>query len=173
MDFYEVVRTRRSIRSYKPDPIPEEVLNRILEVVRIAPSGSNRQPWKFIIVRDGGLKRRLASACQNQGFIADAPVVIVACGYNIHYNRGGYMGDMSMLVDGSIAFTHLILAARAEGLGTCWIGAFNNEEIKGILNIPEDMNVVAITPLGYPRDEGFTGPGPRKSLTEITTIDKF
>lgn len=173
MEFHEVIRTRRSIRAYRPDPIPEEALNRVLEAVRIAPSGSNRQPWKFIIVSNGDLRRRLAAACGNQGFIAEAPVVVVACGYNINYNRGGYMGDMSMLIDVSIAFTHLILAARAEGLGTCWIGSFNNEEVKKILNIPEDVNVVAVTPLGYPKDDGFANPGSRKPIKEIIFIDKF
>ncbi|MBS7606358.1 MAG: nitroreductase family protein [Candidatus Bathyarchaeia archaeon] len=173
MDFYEVIRTRRSIRSYKPDPVPDDVLTRILEAARIAPSGSNRQPWKFIVVRDEELKRRLAIACHNQMFIAEAPVVIVACGYNIHWNRGEYMGDLSMLVDVSIAFTHLILAARAEGLGTCWIGSFSNEEVKRILGIPKDVNVVAITPLGYPRDEDFGEPGPRKPLSEIVSFDRF
>ena len=173
LDFYEVIRTRRSIRSYKPDPIPKEVLTRVLDAARIAPSGSNRQPWKFIVVKDEELKRRIAKACHNQMFIAEAPVVIVACGYNIHYNRGEYMGDFSMLVDVSIAFTHLILAARAEGLGTCWIGSFNNEEIKRILSIPEEVNVVAITPLGYPKDEEFREPGPRKPLSEIMSVDKF
>lgn len=173
MDFYDVIRTRRSIRSYKPDPIPEETLTRILEAARVAPSGSNRQPWKFIIVKNEEIKRKLARACHNQMFIAEAPIVIVACGYNIHWNRGEYMGDLSMLVDVSIAFTHLILAARAEGLGTCWIGSFSNKEVKKILNIPEDVNVVAITPLGYPKDENFGEPGPRKPLSEIVSIDHF
>jgi len=173
MEFYDVIRTQRSIRSYMPTPISEKALNRVLEAVRIAPSGSNRQPWKFIIVKDEELKRRLVPACGNQRFIAEAPVVIMACGYNIHYNRGRYMKDLSMIVDVSIAFTHLILAARAEGLGTCWIGDFNNEEVKKILNIPEGVNVVAITPLGYPRGEGFTDPASRKSLAEIVSIDKF
>ncbi|MCD6466077.1 nitroreductase family protein [Candidatus Bathyarchaeota archaeon] len=173
MDFYEVIRTRRSIRSYKPDPVPDEVLMRVLEAARIAPSGSNRQPWKFIIVKDENLRRRVAQACHNQMFIAEAPIVIVACGYNIHWNRGGYMGDLSMLIDVSIAFTHLILAARAEGLGTCWIGAFDNEEVKNLLNIPKEVNVVAITPLGYPKDEEFREPGPRKPISEIISIDKF
>ncbi|MBS7611205.1 nitroreductase family protein [Candidatus Bathyarchaeota archaeon] len=173
MDFYEVIRTRRSIRSYKPDPIPEDVLTRVLEAARIAPSGSNRQPWKFIVVKNEELKRKLAVACYGQMFIGEAPIVIVACGYNIHWNRGEYMGDLSMLVDVSIAFTHLILAARAEGLGTCWIGSFSNEKVKEILGIPKDVNVVAITPLGYPRDEDFGEPGPRKPLSEIVSIDKF
>jgi len=173
MDFYKVVRTRRSIRSYKPDPIPNDVLRRVLEAARIAPSGLNRQPWKFIIVRDESLKKKVARACHNQMFIAEAPLVIVACGYNIHWNRGGYMGDLSMLIDVSIAFTHLILAARAEGLGTCWIGSFDNEEVKNILGIPKDVNVVAITPLGYPKGEKFSEPEPRKNLSEIVSIDKF
>jgi len=172
MDFYEVIRTRRSIRSFKPDPIPDEVLSRVLEAVRIAPSGSNRQPWKFIVVKDEALKKHLVPACHNQRFIAEAPAIIVACGSDIRWNRGGYMGQMSMLVDVSIAFTHLILAARVEGLGTCWIGDFNNDEVKKVLDIPEDMNVVAVTPLGYPKEEAFTEPGPRKPLAEIVSTDK-
>jgi len=173
MDFYEVIRTRRSIRSYRSEPVPEEVLNRVLEAARIAPSGDNRQPWRFIVVKDEGLKRRLVPACGNQSFIAEAPVVVVACGRNIDYDRGRYMGGFSMLVDVSIAFTHLVLAARAEGLGTCWIGDFSNEEVKRVLGVPEGANVVAVTPLGYPKDEGFAGPGPRKSLKEIVSVDKF
>jgi nitroreductase len=119
------------------------------------------------------LKRRLVAACHNQEFIAEAPVVIVACGYNIHWNRGGYMGELSMLMDVSIAFTHLILAARAEGLGTCWIGSFDNKEVKKILGVPEDVNVVALTPLGYPKDEKFGEPGPRKPLSQIVSVDRF
>lgn len=173
MDLYEVMRTRRSIRSYRADPIPEEVLNRVLEAARIAPSGSNRQPWRFILVQDEKVKRQLVPACGSQSFIAEAPVVVVACGHNIHYNRGGYMGEMSILVDVSIGFTHLILAARAEGLGTCWIGAFNNDEVKRILKIPDDANVVAVTPLGCPKDEKFREPSSRKGLEEIVSTDRF
>ena len=173
MDFYDVAKTRRSVRSYRSDPIPEEVLNRVLEAVRIAPSGSNRQPWRFIVVEDEDAKQRLVPACNGQSWIADAPVVIVACGQNIHYNRGGYMGDMSVLVDVAIGFTHLILAARAEGLGTCWIGAFSNDEVRKTLGVPEDYYVVAVTPLGYPEGEPFKGPGSRKPLSEIASTDKF
>ena len=173
MDFYEVVRTRRSVRSYRRDPIPEEVLRRVLEAARVAPSGSNRQPWKFILVRDEELKQKMVSVCNHQGFLAEAPLVVVACGCNIHYNRGGYMRDLSMLVDVTIAFTHLILAARAEGLGTCWIGAFDNEAVKKLLDIPEEVNVVAVTPLGYPKGKAFSEPGPRKSLEEVVSQNRF
>jgi nitroreductase len=124
---FEVIQTRRSVRSFKKNHIPKEVLNRILDPARIAPSGSNRQPWKFIIVKDEALKQKIALACNNQKFIADAPVIVVACGQRLPINRGGYIVEMSMLLDVAIAFTHLILAARAEGLGACWIGVFSND----------------------------------------------
>ena len=173
MDFYEVIKTRRSIRSYSPDPIPDDVLDRVLDAARIAPSGSNRQPSKFILIGDDTMKRKLIPLCADQSFIAGAPLVIVACGQDINYNRGGYMGDMSMLVDVSIAVDHLTLAARSEGLGTCWIGSFDNEGIKKLLHVPQDANVVALTPIGYPRGEAFRESASRKSLSEIVFIDKY
>ncbi|MCX7705524.1 MAG: nitroreductase family protein [bacterium] len=157
MDFYQVIKTRRSIRSYKKTDIPEDVLKKVLNAARIAPSGSNRQPWKFIVVRDKERIKKLAQLCHNQSFIAQAPVVIAGCGRNIHYNRGGWMGDYSVIVDVAIAFDHLTLAARAEGLGTCWIGSFDNDEIKKYLGIPDDYNVIALTPLGYPESENLFG----------------
>jgi nitroreductase len=173
MDFYEVIKTRRSVRAYASDPIPDDVLNRVLDAARIAPSGSNRQPWKFILVKDGDVKKKLVSSCGGQSFIAEAPLVIVACGRNIHYNRGGYMGDMSMLVDVSIAVDHLTLAARAEGLGTCWIGLFDNESIKKLLQIPKDVNVVALVSIGYPCGKVFKELGSRKSMSEIISVGKY
>ena len=130
MEFYDVIKTRRSVRSYKPDMPNQGALDRVLEAARIAPSGSNRQPWKFVVVTDPVSRERLVAACGNQKFVGEAPIVVVACGYDVKYDRGGYMGDKAFLVDVSIAFTHLILAARAEGLGTCWIGDFENEKVK-------------------------------------------
>lgn len=173
MDFYDVIRTRRSVRSLKKDPIPEEVLSRVLEAAGVAPSGSNRQPWKFILIKDEALKQKMVSACNNQEFVADAPIIVVVCGQKLPINRGGYMGEMSMLLDVSIAFTHLILAARAEGLGTCWLGAFNNNEIKKLLKVPDEYEVIAATPLGYPSEDVFTEPKNRKSLDEIFSLNKF
>jgi nitroreductase len=173
MDFYEVIETRRSVRSYRSDPIPDDVLKRVLNAARIAPSGNNRQPWKFVVVKDEAIKQDLVPAMDNQRFVAEAPIIISACGCNIHANRGGYMGDLSMLVDVTIAMDHLILAARAEGLGTCWVCAFDNKEVKKILNIPADFQVVAITPLGYPQGERFQPVKFRKPLAEIICVDKF
>jgi len=174
MDFYKVIQTRRSIRKYLPKKIDDEILNSVLNAARIAPSGSNRQPWKFIIVSDATTKKKLAELSDDQDFIAEAPVVVVACGFNIHYNRGSYMGDYSMLVDVAIAVDHLTLAARNEGLGTCWIGSFDNDGIKRLLGIPDDVQVVALIPLGYPADpDAFKPVSGRKKLQEIISWEKF
>ncbi|MGD2200557.1 MAG: nitroreductase family protein [Candidatus Bathyarchaeota archaeon] len=173
MEFYEVIKTRRSVRSYSPMKPDDESLQRVLEATRLAPSGSNRQPWRFIIVTDAEKRAKLQEACGNQRFVGAAPAVVVACGYDVKYNRGGYMGEMAFLVDVSIAFTHLILAARAEGLGTCWIGDFKNGAIKELLGIPEDWDVVAVTPLGYPEGDPFKETGRRKPLDEITSEESF
>jgi len=173
MDFYEVLQTRRSIRSYKPDFIPEDVLNRVMEAARIAPSGNNRQPWKFVIVKDEKLRNELVPLCFDQTFMAQAPITIVATGADVKYNRGNYMGALSMLVDVTIALDHITLAARAEGLGTCWIGSYDNEKVKRLLDIPVEIQVVGLTPLGYPTDPHFAGVGRRRPLKEIICFDKW
>ena len=167
MDIYTIMRTRRSVRHYRPDPIPQEVLDRVLDAARIAPSGSNRQPTRLIVVRDPEIKEQLVPLCHDQAFIATAPVVVVACGRDLHYNRGEWMGDYAMIVDVSIAVDHLTLAARAEGLGTCWIGSFSNAKLKEFFGLPDDVNVVALTPLGYPEGDPFTDPEGRLPLEEF------
>ena len=168
MEFYDVIKTRRSIRSYKDTPIPEDAMSRVLEATRIAPSGHNRQFWKFYIVEDPEVKRKVAEGCDGQMWIADTPAVIVAVGYNVPFSRGGYMGDMTFMMDVTIAFTHLVLAARAEGLGTCWIGAFSNDSVKEAMGLPAHENVVAVTPIGYPDKGVFSENTSRKALDEIT-----
>ncbi|HUU54051.1 MAG TPA: nitroreductase family protein [Armatimonadota bacterium] len=167
MDIYTIMRTRRSVRHYRPDPIPQEVLDRVLDAARIAPSGSNRQPTRLIVVTDPKIKEQLVPLCHDQAFIATAPVVVVACGRDLHYNRGEWMGDYAMIVDVSIAVDHLTLAARAEGLGTCWIGSFSNAKLKEFFGLPDDVNVVALTPLGYPEGDPFTDPEGRLPLEEF------
>jgi nitroreductase len=173
MDFYDVIRTRRSVRKYRHDPIPEEVLRRVLDAARIAPSGSNRQPTRLIVVQDQARKWELVPLCHDQGFVATAPVVVIACGRNLRYSRGEWMGDYSMLVDVSIAVDHLTLAARAEGLGTCWIGSFNGPLLKEAFSLPEDYQVVALTPLGYPEGDPFTDPQGRMPLEELVMWEQW
>ncbi len=174
MDFYDVIRTRRSIRSFRTDNIEDQVLNRVLDAARVAPSGSNRQPWRFIVVKDRETRNLLVPACRDQKFLAEAPAVVAICSLEIPSNRGNYMGEFSVLVDVSIAFDHLLLAARREGLGTCWIGAYDNNEVKKILGVPEKVQVAALTPLGYPKDpEAFQSVKDRKNLKDIVYYEKW
>ncbi len=171
MEFYEVIRRRLSVRAYKPDPVPEEVLKRILEAARLAPSAKNYQPWKFIVVTDGKIRQELVPACRGQAFIAQAPVVICACAIEAEAwkGMGGYWSAAE--VDVAIALEHIILAAVAEGLGTCWIGAFIEAEVKRVLQIPEGVKPVALTPVGYQAQE--PKPRPRKPLEEIVSYNRF
>jgi nitroreductase len=171
MSVLEVISQRRSVRAYNQDPIPEESLYRVLEAARLAPSGKNLQPWKFVVVQDSALKKKLAKASNDQDFIADAPLIVVACGFPDECYRamGRYM--KSWPVDVTIALEHLILQAQEEGLGTCWIGSFEEEEVKSLLSVPQEVKVLALTPLGYPAEEPeFRG---RKSLAEIISYDSF
>ncbi len=171
MDFYKAVQSRLSIRAYKPDPVPEEALNRILEAARLAPSAKNLQPWKFIVVKDPAVRAALIPACRGQAFVGEAPLVICACAVESEAwtNMGGYW--KSDIVDVTIAFEHIVLAAAAEGFGTCWIGAFLEEEVRKVLAIPAGVKPVALTPLGYPAREAK--PRPRKSLSEIVCWDRY
>jgi len=171
MDFYDVIRQRKSVRKYKSDPIPDEVLNRILEAGRIAPSAKNIQPWHFIVIKDPVIKERIAEASRGQLFMADADVILCGCALeDIAWGRmGGYMS--SFAVDLTIAMDHMILAATNEGLGTCWIGAFDEKAAKEILGVPENVRIVALTPVGYPAEEPKDRG--RKKLKEIMSYDKY
>lgn len=171
MSVLEIIQKRRSIRKYKSDPIPEDVFQRVLEAARLAPSGKNLQPWKFVLVQNQELKEKLAKASAGQYFMAIAPIIIVACGFpeNCYSSMGRYM--KSWPVDVTIALEHLILQAEEEGLGTCWIGSFEEGEVKSILNIPEDVKVLALTPLGYPAERP-TDRG-RKHLEDIVSYDGY
>ena len=165
MDLFEVIEKRRSIRSYKPTPIPNEHLKKILEAARLAPSGKNLQPWRFIIVRDPERKRMLAEAAMNQMFIAEADVVIVALSDPTIYSSTGTKRRIPYLQDPMIAIEHMVLAATAFGYGTCWIGVFNEDKVKQIVNAPEELAVIALLPIGVPNEN--PPPRPRKSFEEI------
>jgi len=168
MEFVELVRSRYSVRSYLSRPVEQDKLDRILEAVRLAPSGSNRQPWRFVVVRDEEVRRQLVAACSNQQFIAQAPVVVAGVGLMPdHVMRCDIPGDP---VDVSIAMEHLALAAAAEGLGTCWIGAFYQGQVRKVLGIPDSAKVVAVMTLGYPADSPRSKN--RKPVSEIVCYDQ-
>lgn len=169
MDVKEAIKQRRSVRSYKPDAVPEESLNRVLEAARLAPSAHNAQAWRFVVVKDEEKKQQLARAAHNQDFVAAAPIVIAAVA--LEPERMMSCNVPSYAVDLAIAVDHMTLQAVEEGLGTCWIGAFSQEEVKEILGVLEECKVVALLPLGYPADEPRGKM--RKRLDEIVSFDSF
>ncbi|MGQ9544812.1 MAG: nitroreductase family protein [Candidatus Bathycorpusculaceae bacterium] len=174
MDLFEVIEKRRSIRKFKPQPVKEGDLRKILEAGRLAPSGGNLQPWYFMVVRDSEVKKALSVASNNQKFVADADTVVVALGNSRSPSKLPYKLSstrIAHLQDPMIAVEHMVLAATALGYGTCWIGAFNEEEVKRILKIPENLAVIALLPIGVP-DES-PPPKPRKAFKEIIFKDSY
>ncbi len=168
MDIKEVIQKRYSCRSYKDTPVPDEKLKSILEATRLAPSASNRQPYKFIIVKDKEKREKLAEAA-GQNFIAEAAIIIA--GVSLEPERIMSCEVPTYAVDVAVAMEHIALQACAEGLGSCWIGAFAQQETKKILEVPEKYKVVTLMPIGYPADS--SGPKDRKSLGELVSYEKF
>ena len=169
MELYEAIRSRYSVRSYQDKPVEDDKLGRILEAARLAPSGSNRQGWKFVVVRDADTRGKLVAACRDQEFVAAAPVVIAGVGLTPDRKMScDVPGDP---VDVAIAMEHIALAAVAEGLGTCWIGAFHQDRVRDLLGVSADAKVVEVMTLGYPADE--LPAKNRKAIDEIVCYDKF
>ena len=164
MDVSEAIQSRRSVRKYKPDSIPSEDLHRILEAARLAPSAGNRQPWRFILVRDVEKKRALAEVARNQTFLADAYVIVVAA-------AEPEVSEKWCDRDTMIAVEHMVLTATALGYGTCWIGAFNEEDVKSLFGIPSKVRVVVILPIGKPDEK--PNPRLRKEISEIFFEEEY
>jgi len=164
LDVFETIKTRRSIRKYKPNQIPDEKLKMIFEAARLAPSAGNRQPWRFVVVRDTERKKALAKAAKNQMFIADAAAIIAAVG-DPEVSKKWHDKDVMIAVE------HMALAATALGYGTCWIGALEEKEVKRLLNIPKKAHVIALLPIGVPDDT--PSPRPRKEISEIFFEEEY
>lgn len=169
MNIYQAVETRRSVREYREDPILDDALKRIMGAAALAPSAENSQEYKFIIVRNKDKRKALSRAANGQKFVATAPIIIAA----VSLNSEAIMdcGVPQYPVDVAIAVDHITLAAVEEGLGTCWIGAFNQDEVKSILNIPEQYKVVVLLTLGVPYEE--PSPKSKKSLAELVCREEF
>ena len=169
MDVNEVIKVRRSIRKYKVKQIEEDKLFRVLEAGRLSPSASNKQPWHFIVITDPEIRRKMKEAYSRRWFY-EAPVIIVGCvDPTIAAVRDG---ENFWKVDGAIAMQSMILQATEEGLGTCWIGAFQEAVVRKILEIPSHIRVLAMTPLGYP-DEVKEKVTRRKKMDEIIHNNKW
>lgn len=169
MELTEVIKNRKSIRDYKDTPVPEDKLQKVLEAARLAQSGANRQEWKFVVVRDANKREVLCHAAGGQKHVGQAPVIIAAV--STAPEKMMKCEVPSGPVNVSIAIDHMTLVAHEEGLGTCWIGAFSQEESRGILEIPESCTIIALLTLGFPNQEGKEKT--RKTMEEIVCYDTY
>ena len=173
MDVFDAIKGRRSIREFKPDPIDEKDLEKILDAGRSSPSAGNCQPWEFVVVRDDRVKQKLVHAALGQTFIAEAPVVVVVCA-NIprtadRYGRRG--AELYCIQDTAAAIQNMHLAAYALGYGTCWIGAFDEGVAAKAIKAPPEIRPLAIIPIGKPAEK--PSPTPRLPLNRIVHEDTF
>ncbi|MGQ9680399.1 MAG: nitroreductase family protein [Candidatus Bathyarchaeia archaeon] len=168
MDVMEAIRTRRSIRKYKKGKIPEKDLIEIFTAAQLAPSAGNKQPWRFVVVRDPEKIKELAMLANNQMWIADAGAVIAA----LAMDKGSpEVYPKWAERDVMIAVEHMVLAAWSLGYGTCWVGAFDEEKVKGFLGVPEKMTVIILLPIGIPDHKPEARP--RKKISEIFSSEKY
>ena len=154
MDFWKVLPSRHCVRSFDPGKeIPDDKVEKILSAAKMAPSAGNAQDWEFIVIRAGKIKQQLVEAAGNQDFIAPAPVVIIVClnfkKINPEYGQRGR--ELYAIQDTAAAAQNILLAATALGLGACWVGAFDEAKVKGVLGLGQNLRPVVIIPIGYPK----------------------
>ncbi len=166
MDTLELLKSRRSIRKYKSKPVEEEKLNKCLEAARWAPSASNKQPWEFLIVKDEVMRKKFAEIHPYAKFVAESPVVFIPL-TNPEIHSKYHMSDTGLTI------LHFMIQAHAEGLGTCWAGVIGTSfesELKKLLNVPDNLNIMALVALGYPDQERESS---RKELDELVHWDMY
>ena len=173
-DMLKMIQSRKSIRKYSQEPIPENELKEILKTGFSAPSGGNMQPWRVVVVKDQTRKDLLAVAALGQSFIAEAPVLLVVCAVPYEsaerYKERG--ATLYTLQDTAALTQNILLASHALGYATCWIGAFNEDEVSKIVKVPEGMRPVSMIPIG--RADGIEPKGrPRKPIGEIVIEEEF
>jgi nitroreductase len=173
VDVFEAIKGRRSIRAFTDEPVSEDEVNQLLDAARRAPSAGNIQPWEFVVVRDAKLKRGLVEAALNQTFIEEAPVVFVVCANQTRSSRryGSRGASLYCLQDTAAAIQNINLAAYALGLATCWVGAFQEEEARKVLQISDGVRPVAIIPVGHPAEK--PAPRSRRPVSEIVHREVF
>jgi nitroreductase len=168
MDVYKAIETRRSVRKYKSGSMPDNELKRVLEAARLAPSAGNKQPWGFVVVRNQESKKKLAEVARNQLWIGEAGVVVVAFADPVQ-SPGGYSRWNER--DVMTAVEHMVLAAWELGYGSCWVGAFEEEKVKTIVELPEDKKVICLLPIGTPAE--FPSPKQRREFKEVFHTESY
>jgi nitroreductase len=165
-----LLKGRRSIRRYRPDPVPDDMIEQLLEAGRVAPSASNRQPWAFIVVRDGALIKQVAEYAAfyfvRWAHVEESPLLIVLCGHRKNHIYRQFLHEDIGLAGGQI-----MLQAKALGLGTCWIGGLNRKALADILKVPHEWEIVGLLTVGFPAEE--PKPSPRKPLADIVHYEVF
>ena len=164
MSVVDVILSRKSIREYYDKDIPTDVLNKIMEAGRQSPSAANRQPYRFIVVSDSEIKKELPGLVS--GFLKNAPIVIVGCA-----NPKVMLTGKWAVVDTTIALENMVIAAWSLGVGSCWIGAFDEQKVKNVLQIPEKWKVVALLSLGYPAENPESRK--KKEKSELFSFNRF
>jgi nitroreductase len=164
MDFFELIQERYSVRRYKSTSVEDEKLNQVLEAARLAPTAANRQPFRVVVIETAGHEEELSTVYGAEWF-TDAPLVLCVCGVEAEAWVRSHDGKSYLDVDAAIVMDHIVLAATALGLGTCWIAAFNPDAAREVLDLPEGVEPIIFTPLGYPD----TSPGSkrRKDLDDL------
>ncbi len=165
MDVYQCIRSRLTVRSFKPDPVPEGVVRRMLQAARWSPSARNRQPWHFIVIRSRDTLDQIGGIASSGGFIGGAPMAVA-----VVMDRGGRPE-----FDAGRSLQHMELAAWAEGVGGCVAGVRGeeNDKVKELLGIPEDKELVTVVAFGYPTEEAVAGTKVRKRIPEIAHSERF
>ncbi len=173
MDVLIAIERRRSVRAFTNQNVPEELVEKLIDAGTRAPSAGNLQPWEFIIIREPQTKQRLVMAALEQKFIEEAPIVIVVCANEARSSIGyGTRGKtLYCIQDTAAAIQNIHLAAHSFGLGTCWIGAFKENSVRQILQIPYGIRPVAIIPVGYP--EKTPSPRHRRPISEVIHYETF
>jgi nitroreductase len=170
MKVIEEIVERRSIREFSPKTIEPEKIARILEAARLAPTARNQQDWKLLLVKNPDIKEQLVEAASpHQQFLKGAPIIIAACALNPVYVMR--CGHPAYLIDLAIVLEHVALQAVREGLGTCWIGSFDENKAKTVLGIPPEVRIVELMPLGYPENVPLVRN--RKTIEDLTCWDKW
>jgi nitroreductase len=170
VEYSELIAARYSVRAYRPDPVEDKKLEAVLEAARLAPTAANRQPFQLVVMHTAGREQEIGKIYRRPWFV-QAPLVIAVCAISsLAWVRESDRFN-ARLIDAAIVADHLILAAANQGLGTCWVAAFNVEAARGVLGLPDEAEPVIFTPLGYPADQ--PGPKIRKPLSELVRYEHW